>query len=101
MSWLCMEDPRAATANLCLALVEPILYAHVREDGLHLPQILRLCLRMRLGAAVFNKGTYVSNDGWVNLVVRKPPVQDLRRVPEFSQIAAKASGVNVAIRMST
>lgn len=96
-----MKDPTRATTNLCLTLVEPILNAHVREYGLHLPQILHLGLRMRLRGAVFDEGSYVSDDSWVTLVVRKPPVQNLGLVPEFSQIATKAPGINVAVRMST
>lgn len=96
--WLCIEAPRAATRNFALALVQLIAYAHVREYSLHLPQVLRLRLRMRLGGAVLDESPYISNDSRVTLVVGKPPMQDLRLIPELGQIATEARGVDVAVQ---
>ena len=93
-----MKTPRVVTRNLALALVELILHAHVREYSLHLPQVLRLRLRMPLGGAVLDESPYVSDDSRVTLVVGKPPMHDLRLIPELGQIATKARGVDVAVQ---
>lgn len=85
---------KATFGSLCA--LAAVLYARLGEDGFCHSYVLAVWLIVDLHDAIFDKCTYVANNGRIALVMGEPPMTYLRDSPELSHFTTKCWRVDVA-----